>query len=98
MAASFQSKDSAVLAQQLKVEELCLFAGNSLITVVGGDLVVQLNEPVDQIYMTIKQVVAGTISGIHSTIGGDGTSIVITGESAAVATTSYCIKYSMKQS
>lgn len=95
---SFNSKDSQVFGQQLKVEEICLFAGNSLITVNGSDLQLQLSEPVDQIFMVIKQVVAGTITGIHATVGSDGTSIIITGESAAVATTSYLVKYSMKQS
>lgn len=98
MAASFQSKDSAVLAQQLKVEEITVFAGNPLISVISSDLNLQLNEPVDQIYSCLKQVAAGTISGVHCTIGADLTSITITGESAAVATTSYVIKYSMKQS
>ena len=94
---SYNSKDSLVLGQQLKVEELCVFAGSSLITVSGSDLKVQLNEPVQQVYMVIKNV-AGTISGVVGTIGTDGTSIILTGESAAAATTSYCIKYSEQQS
>lgn len=95
---SFQAKDSAVLAQQLKVEEIVLFANNPLITVIAGDLNVQLNEPVDQIFVCVKQVVAGTVSGVHCTVGADLTSITITGEAAAAATTAYMIKYSAKQS
>lgn len=95
---SFQAKDSAVLAQQLKVEEITLYANNPLLTVVAGDLNLQLNEPVDQIFTCVKQVVAGTITGVHCTVGADGTSITVTGEAAAAATTTYMIKYSNKQS
>lgn len=98
MAASFQSKDSAVLSQQLKVQEIAVFASNALITVSGSDLKLQLSEPIDQIYMTLKQVALGTVTGVAATIGADGTSIIITGESAAVASTAYVIKYSMKLS
>lgn len=95
---SYQSKDSQVLGQQLKVEELTLSASSSLITVNGSDLQVQLNEPVQKVYMVIKQVIAGTITGVVGTIGSDGTSIILTGESAAASTTTYCIKYSEQQS
>jgi hypothetical protein len=94
----FQAKDSAVLGQQLKVQELCVFASNPLLSVSGGDLKLQVSEPIDQIFICAKQVVAGTLSGIHCTIGGDLTSIIITGEAAAVASTAYMIKYSVQQS
>lgn len=91
MAASYQSKDSLVLTQQLKVQEVTLFANNTLLSVSGGDLVLQLNEPVDSVLLCAKQVVAGTLSGIHCTVSG--TTIIVTGEAAALATTSYMIKY-----
>lgn len=93
MAASFQAKDNAVLNQQLKVEEVCLFANNALLSVSGSDLKLQLNEPVTSVIMVLKQVAAGTVTGIAATLGADGTSIIITGESAAAATTSYLVKY-----
>jgi hypothetical protein len=93
MAASYQAEDVLVLGQQLRVQEICLFANSTLLSVVGGDLKLQFNEPINSVLMVIKQVSAGSISGIAATLGGDGTSIVITGESAAAATTSYLIKY-----
>ena len=91
MAASFQAKDPQVLGQQLKVQEVTLLANNTLLSVSGSDLVLQVNESIDSVLMCLKQVAAGTLTGIHCTVSG--TTIVITGESAAAATTAYCIKY-----
>lgn len=95
MAASYQSKDSQVLQQQLKVQEVTLFANNTLLSVSGGDLVLQLNETVDSVPIAIKQVVAGTLTGLATTH--TGTTITLVGEAAAVATTAYCIKYTIAE-
>lgn len=96
MSASFPAKDSQVLAQQLKVQELVLFANSPLISISGSDLLVQINEPVAQVLCVIKQVAAGTISGVVPAIVSS-TSIQLTGESAAVASTSYIIKYIVQE-
>ncbi len=93
MAASFQAKDSQVLQQQLKVQELCLFASNGLISDDMTDLFIQLNEPIIEVLMCIKQVAAGTVTGVVATVDSS-TSIKIAGETGAAATTSYLIKYS----
>lgn len=167
MAASFQSKDSQVLEQQLSVQELCLQASNSLVsidqhwtftvtsanatagatytnnghtytvtsTIVSGTtllatgdggvpltsgtltkasgtgdatitfsaassqgLEVSIRENVTQVYECIKQVAAGTISGVVASIQNDSDSnptiIQLAGEERAVSSTSYLIKYS----
>lgn len=91
MAASFQAKDTAVLGQQLKVQEICLFANHPLLTVSGSDLSLAIGEPVGSVVSCVKQLANGTLSGIPCTISGN--NIIITGESAAVSTTSYVIKF-----
>jgi hypothetical protein len=96
MAASYQAKDSQVLNQQLVVQELTLFANNGLCYVSGGNLNVQTNETVTSVLSIVKQVTGGTLTGLatgSAAIYTDGTSIVLTGESAAVSTTSYVIRY-----
>jgi len=91
MAASYQSKDSAVLSQQLKVQELVLRADNSLISVSGGDLSVAIGESVGQVLSSTKQIAAGTLSGVVASAST--TTITIVGEAAAAATTVYVLKY-----
>lgn len=89
----YQSKDSQVLNQQLKVQELVLFANNPLVAVSGSDLVVSIGETVASVLSTQKQVAAGTLTGIVGAVNADPTKITLTGESAAVSTTSYVIRY-----
>lgn len=95
MAASFQAKDSQTLNQQLKVQEVCLFANNSMVSVDAGDLLVFIGEPVASVLQTTKQVAAGTLTGVVGAPNTTNTSIRITGEAAAAATTSYVIKYTV---
>lgn len=93
MAASYQAKDEAVLGQQLKVQELVLKANSSLISDDSTDLFVSLNESAAQVLMVVKQVAAGTLSGVVGSVHSDPTKIKLAGETGAVASTSYLIKY-----
>lgn len=93
MAASFQSKDSQVLNQQLKVQELVLFANNSLISDDSTDLFVSIGETVQSVLSCQKQVAAGTLSGVVATVHSDPTKIKLAGQTAAAATTTYVIRY-----
>lgn len=93
MSASYQAKDSQVLSQQLKVQEIVLLANNPLLVVAGSDLVLSIGETVASVLSCQKQVAAGTLSGIVGAVNADPTKITLTGESAAVATTSYVVRY-----
>ncbi len=93
MSASYNAKDSQVLSQQLKVQEIVLLANNPLLVVAGSDLVLSIGETVTSVLSCQKQVAAGTLSGIVGAVNADPTKITLTGESAAVATTSYVVRY-----
>lgn len=98
MSASYQAKNDPVLAQQLKVQELALRADNQLVSVSGGDLLVSISETIESVVQCSKQIAAGTLSGIVATVGTDPKTIKLTGESAAAASTTYVIKYIVKES
>lgn len=91
MAASFQAKDSGVLNQQMLVQELCLNANNPLLSVSGSDLALQLNEAPSKVVVVLKCLAAGGVSAIATSVSG--TQIILTGESAALASTVYIVKY-----
>lgn len=88
---SFEAKKAMARDEQLKVQELVLKANSPMLSVVSSDLVLDIGETVVEVRACLKQVVAGTVTGIAATVSSG--KIVITGESAAVATTSYIIKY-----
>lgn len=100
MAASFQAKDSLVLEQQLSVQELSLKASNGLVSVSGPDLIVSLKEKIDSVVAGLKQIAAGTLTGVVVTIqndaNGEPTQLKIAGEAAAAASTAYILKYVTK--
>lgn len=93
MASPFPAKDPQVLNQQMKVQELVLFANNPLISVSGSDLLIAIGEVVASVLSCQKQVAAGTLTGVVGVVGTDTSTIKLTGESAAVATTSYVVRY-----
>ena len=102
--ASFQSRDSGALQQQLAVQELCLFANNGLFSVSGSNLVLSLQPNTDKftsVLMCLKQVASDAVSGVVVTIqndaNGNPTQLVLTGEGSALATTSYLIKYTVAE-
>lgn len=90
---SYQAKDSQVLNQQLKVQELTLFANNNLISDDSTDLFVSIGETVLQVLSCQKQVAAGTLSGVVGSVATDATKIKLAGQTGAAATTSYVIRY-----
>lgn len=97
MAASFQAKDSQVLQQQLVVQELTLKANNSLITDDSTDLFIHMGETILTTVMCIKQIAAGTVSGVVATVAndtdGNPTLIKLAGQTGAATTTSFQVKY-----
>ena len=93
MAASFQAKDSQVLNAQLKVQEVCVAANDPLVSVSGSDLIVSIGETVSKVLSCQKQLAAGTLSGLALAIGSDTSTIKLTGESAALSSTCYTIRY-----
>lgn len=97
MSASFNAKDSQVLNQQLKVQEIVLFANSPLLAVSASDLLLSIGETVSAVLSCQKQVAAGTLTGIVGAVNADPTKITLTGESAAAATTSYVVRYTVAE-
>ncbi len=97
MAASYQAKDSDVLGKQLKAQELVIKANDTLITDDATDLFVDIKEDVSQVLSCIKQVAAGTVSGVVATVHSDIKKIKLAGETGAASTTTYIIKYIAKE-
>jgi hypothetical protein len=90
---AFQSKDVLVLGQQLKVQEICLRADSPLISTDGGDLLISIGEDVSAALACIKQVAAGTITGVVPAVHSTPSQIKLTGEAGAAASTVYIVKY-----
>lgn len=97
MAASFQAKDSQVLNEQLKVQELVLKANNPLISDDSTDLFVSIGETLGSVLSCVKQIAAGTVSGVVATVATDTSKIKLAGETGAASTTTYIIKYTVKE-
>lgn len=97
MAASFQAKDSQVLQQQLVVQEICLKANNSLISDDSTDLFIHMGETITSTLMCVKQIAAGTVSGVVATVAndtsGNPTLIKLAGQTGSATTTSFMVKY-----
>ena len=53
MSISYQAKDSQILAEQLKVQEICLKHGNPLLVVSGADIIVDIKEELDSVVMCL---------------------------------------------
>lgn len=78
--------------------------GDATITfsaVANSDLIISMNESLTQALMCVKQIAAGTVSGVVMTIQNDAngkpTQLKLAGQAPAVATTCYMTKYSMAE-
>lgn len=92
MAASYQSKDSRILGQQLKVQELTCRVGNPITSVVGLDLVIDVSEPVADTLMCVTMApLTGVLTGYPVTPVG--TTIVVVGGAAIPGGDSVMLKY-----
>ena len=103
MSISYQSKDSAVLGLQLKVQELCVKAGDQVVSASGADLLVAIGEKVLEVRQALEVAANGTVTGIAASaitlvdsstgaLGGDKKTIKIAGLALA-AGDSLTVKY-----
>jgi hypothetical protein len=88
MSISYQSKDDKVLSIALKVQELCVVSGDSILSVSGGNSVIDVGEQVAEV-RAVMHVVPGdpveakasTKSGSQITVAGV---VLAAGESLVV--------------
>ena len=70
MSISYQSKDSAVLGLQLKVQELCVVSGDQPLSDDGTDSVVDVKEPVGEVRAVLHVIPGSPVAALASTHAG----------------------------
>ena len=70
MSISYQSKDSAVLGLQLKVQELCLVSGDAALSVSGGNSIIDVKETVAEVRAVLHVIPGSPVDALASTKSG----------------------------
>lgn len=70
MSISYQSKDSAVLGLQLKVQELCLVSGDAALSDDGADSVVDVKETIGEVRAVLHVIPGSDVAALASTKSG----------------------------
>jgi hypothetical protein len=92
----FQSKDSAILGQQLKVQEVCVrFADVGLYTASGNDVTIDLKETIESVPVVLNcdNSAPSAILIAQSAIAVTGSTVVITLGAPFAANDTLIIKY-----
>lgn len=90
MSISYQSKDDRVLGVALKVQELCVVSGDAVLSVSGGNSVIEVGETVSEVRAVMHVIPGSDVAALASTKSGS--QITVTGVVLA-AGESLVIKY-----